>query len=99
MKDGLSNYTIAEVGQWPDLFWECSQLALKQAQWMRRPQVRVLQTISLYLYYLDFTNEGPDALIWIGAAAKAAHVSLSYWNSTYPAHQTNVLCSFSASTD
>jgi hypothetical protein len=74
MKDGLANYSTREVGQWPDLFWECSQLAMKQAQWARRPQIRVLQTILLYLGYLDFTNEGPDALIWIGAAAKAAHV-------------------------
>lgn len=74
MKDGLSSYSIAEVSQWPETFWECSQLALKQAQWMCRPQIRVLQTMLLYLSYLDFTNEGPNALIWIGAAAKTAHV-------------------------
>lgn len=74
MKEGLRNHSSAEVSQWPDLFFECSQLALKQSRWMQRPQIRVLQTILLYLSYLDFTNEGPDTLIWIGAAAKAAHV-------------------------
>lgn len=72
----LPGCSLSQVQQWPELFFECSQLAIKAAQWTRKPQIRVLQTIILYLCYLDFTNEGPDTLIWIGAAVKIANVGI-----------------------
>lgn len=49
-------------------------VCFQQSHWTTKPQIRVLQTILLYLSYLDFTNEGPDTLIWIGSATRIAYV-------------------------
>lgn len=68
---------MSDLEEYGDVFFECAQMAMKAANWTKTPQLRILQTILLIVPYLDPSNEGQSAIIWIGAGVKIAHVSIA----------------------